>query len=189
MAINKEVLNDATLKTLGISRDDLVEEKAIEVGNIYKLGTFYSEPLELTYTTDTGEMKPVVMGSYGIGVSRLLGTIAEIFSDDKGLVWPLSVAPFDVHLIPVGESEKVGAETAKLYDALTEAGIDVLLDDRNLRPGEKFADSDLIGIPKRIVVSEKTLAEGKYELKDRKTGTIEMIGLDAAVGGDVLTKK
>jgi prolyl-tRNA synthetase len=185
LAVNKEVHTDELLKDVGLSKSDLEEKKAIEVGNIFNLGTRYSEPLGLFYTDENGEKKPVIMGCYGIGITRLMGTIVEVLSDPRGIVWPAAVAPFDIHLIPVGQSEVVGAETAKLYAALEEEGFDVLLDDRDLRPGEKFADSDLIGIPKRIVISEKTLAEKKYELKDRKTGEIEMI----SIGSNVLRKK
>ncbi len=185
MAVNKEVFTDEVLSEIGLTKSDLIEKKGIEAGNIFNLGTRFSEPLGLTYTDEKGENVPVIMGSYGLGISRLMGTIVEVLADEKGIVWPSAVAPFDIHLIPIGQSEAVGAETAKLYAMLEEEGLDVLLDDRDLRPGEKFADSDLIGIPKRIVVSEKTLADKKYELKDRKTGEIEMIDL----GSSVLRKK
>ncbi len=173
IAVNKEVLDEETLSSLGIKREDLVEEKSVEVGNIYKLGSFYSAPLELNYKTETGESKPVIMGSYGIGISRLMGTITEVFADEKGLVWPAEVAPYKVHLISIGEKAKEEAE--KLYADLTKKGIEVLFDDRDMRPGEKFADSDLIGIPTRVVMSEKTLAENVLEVKDRKTGEVKKV--------------
>jgi len=163
IAINKEVLTDEVLSDLGLNKEDLSEKKAIEVGNIFKLGTRFSEPLGLSYTDEKGEKKPVVMGCYGIGPSRLMGTIVEVLSDEKGIVWPESVAPFRVHLISLGKDEGAGA----VYEDLKKAGIDTLYDDRDVGAGEKFADADLIGIPTRIVVSEKSLAAGGVEVKKR----------------------
>ena len=176
-AINKEVLSDEVIADLGMSREDLVEKKSVEVGNIFTLGTRFSEPLGLTFKDEDGIQKPVIMGSYGIGVSRLMGAIVEILSDDKGIVWPKSVAPFAAHIVSLG---KDGDDTAKaadeLYAALARAGIDSLYDDRSdLRAGEKFADSDLIGIPTRIIVSAKSLEAGGYEIKDRKTGESKIV--------------
>lgn len=173
IAVNKEVLNDEVLADLGVKKSDLVEKKAVEVGNIFTLGTRFSDAFELTYLDEKGEKKPVFMGSYGIGPGRLMGTIAEVLSDDKGLVWPESIAPFKIHLISLGESVK--NEASKIYESLVKKGIEVLYDDRDTRAGEKFADSDLIGIPTRIVVSEKTIAEESVEVKDRKTGKVEMV--------------
>jgi prolyl-tRNA synthetase len=179
IAINKEVLNEETLSSLGLKREDLVEEKSVEVGNIYKLGSFYSEPLELTFKTESGETKPVIMGSYGIGVSRLMGVITEVFADDKGLVWPKSVSPYHVHLIALPDKEgKVLNAANILYNDLMKKGIEVLFDDRDARPGEKFADSDLIGIPTRVVMSEKTMAENVLEVKDRKSGEVKKISVE-----------
>lgn len=176
IALNKEVLNDEVLNNLGIKRDDLVEKKAVEVGNIFSLGTKFSDAFELHYVDENDEKKPVIMGSYGIGPGRVMGTIAEVLSDDKGLVWPKEVAPFTVHLISIEDKEgKVKVEADKIYKRLVDRGEEVLYDDRDMRPGEKFADSDLIGIPKRIVVSSKTLEQDSVEVKDRATGTVEMI--------------
>jgi prolyl-tRNA synthetase len=176
IAVNKEVLNDEVLKDLGVNRDELVEKKAVEVGNIFSLGTRFSDAFELNYLDEKGEKKPVVMGSYGIGPGRLMGTIAEVLSDDKGLVWPEAIAPFNIHLICIDDKEgKVRVEADKLYNRLTKAGSEVLYDDRDVRAGEKFADSDLIGIPVRIVISEKTMADDSVERKDRKTGNVEII--------------
>ncbi len=183
LAINKEVLNDEVLKDLGVSKSDLVEKKAVEVGNIFSLGTRFSEVFELNYTDEGGNKKPVIMGSYGIGPGRAMGTVAEILSDDKGLVWPESIAPFQIHLISLEDKEgKVKKEANELYQKLTESGTEVLLDDRDLRAGEKFADSDLIGIPIRVVISEKTLAENKLEVKDRKTGEVKMVDISSFRG-------
>jgi len=175
IAINKEVLNDEVLADLGVKREDLVEKKAVEVGNIFSLGTKFSDAFELQYVDEKGEKKPVIMGSYGIGPGRVMGTVAEVLSDDKGLVWPASIAPFAIHLISIEDKNgKVKAEAEKLYERLTKKGVEVLYDDRDARPGEKFADSDLIGIPTRIVISEKTLESDSVEVKDRTTGTVEM---------------
>jgi len=179
LALNKEVYNDETMIAFGISKDSLVEEKSVEVGNIYKLGSFYSLPLGLVFKDEEGKDKPVIMGSYGIGISRLMGTIVELFADEKGLVWPKAVAPFKVHLISLGAKDSgAGKEAESLYEELMKQGIETLLDDRELRPGEKFADSDLIGVPTRVVISDKTLAEGVVEVKDRKSGEVKKIPRD-----------
>jgi prolyl-tRNA synthetase len=174
IAVNKEVMTDETLEKLGLERGKLVEKKAIEAGNIFNLGTRFSEPLGLSYTDETGAKKPVVMGSYGIGPTRLMGIIVEVLADDKGLVWPESVAPFAVHLVSLG---KDGDEMCKIADALYEdlvkAGVEVLYDDRDLRAGEKFADSDLLGIPTRIVVGKDAVATGSFEVVNRATGAVE----------------
>lgn len=165
IAINEEVLNDQTLKNLGITREDLTQYKTAEIGNIFNFGTSKCEQMNLYFNDETGKPVPVHLGSYGIGITRLVGVIAEMYSDEKGLVWPDSVAPFRVHLISINEDEKANA----LYKKLTEKGIDVLLDDRDARPGQKFADSDLIGIPHRVVISSKSLEAGGLEYKARTT--------------------
>lgn len=171
LAVNKEVYDDATLSELGLRKEDLREEKAIEVGNIFPLGTKYSAALGLTYKNEQGESVPAVMGSYGIGPARLMGTVVESLADDKGLVWPDEIAPFAVHLVQLGDDAEVQKEAQELYRELTEAGVEVLWDDRDARAGEKFADSDLIGIPLRVIVSQKSLAEGKFECALRQSGT------------------
>lgn len=177
IAINKEVLNETTLKELDISESDLIEEKSIEIGNIYKLGTFYSEPLGLVFKNESGENKPVIMGSYGIGISRLMGTAVEVFADEKGIVWPESIAPFQVHLISLtSDNGNVQSSADSLYKILVDNGIEVLYDDRNVRAGEKFADSDLLGLPVRLVVSEKTLSAGGIEFKKRTENETKIIG-------------
>ena len=171
IAINKEVYTDEVLNDLGVTRDELTEEKAIEVGNIFSLGTRFSEPLRLTYKDESGADKPVIMGCYGIGPARVMATVAEVFADKKGLVWPKEVAPFDVHLVSItGGNADVEKEADRTYEMLQENGIEVLYDDRDARAGEKFADSDLIGIPVRLVVSEKTIEAGGLELALRTNG-------------------
>ncbi|HVU06879.1 MAG TPA: aminoacyl--tRNA ligase-related protein [Candidatus Paceibacterota bacterium] len=181
IAINKEVLTDDVLKDLGVKRGDLVEKKAVEVGNIFSLGTRFSDAFDLTYVDDKGGKQAVVMGSYGIGPSRVMGTIVETLSDKDGIVWPEAVAPFKAHLIVVDSKDSVGgknaarAEADRLYKTLSDKGIEVLYDDRDARPGEKFADADLMGMPYRIVVSDKALAAGGYEVKHRATGKAESL--------------
>jgi prolyl-tRNA synthetase len=149
--------------------------RGIEVGHVFKLGTRYSETMNATYLDENGKTQPMIMGCYGIGVSRTMAAIVEQYHDDRGIIWPLSVAPFSVHLIPVNikdESQKQLAD--QLYEMLQKHGIEVLYDDRNERAGVKFADSDLIGIPFRITVGKRA-EEGIVELKIRKTGeTLEV---------------
>jgi len=170
LAINKEVYTDEVLKDLGAKKSDFVEKRGIEVGNIFKLGTRFSEPLGLTFIDESGDKKPVVMGSYGIGLGRLVGTVVEVFHDDNGMIWPEAIAPFKVHLINLADN----SQGEKTYENLTEAGIEVLFDDReNKTAGEKFADADLIGIPYRVVISEKTA--GKIELKKRNSNDTKLM--------------
>ncbi len=164
VAVNEEIFNDEALAKLGYRSDEFEKKKAAEVGNIFTFGTKKCEEMGLSFKDATGEKKPVFLGSYGIGVTRLIGVIAEIFSDDRGMAWPESIAPFQVHLIQLGNA----AEPATaLYEKLQGQGIEVLLDDRDATAGAKFADADLIGIPWRVVVSEKSLAAGGYEVKKR----------------------
>lgn len=178
IAVNEEVLNDEVLSELGLSRENLVEKKAVEVGNIFTLGTKYSDALELRYSDQSGSLQPVFMGSYGIGPSRLMGLLAEHFADDKGLIWPDSVAPFRVYLARLGEDDAVVKQADELYDRLTDNGATVLYDDRDARAGEKFADSDLLGIPYRVVVSAKTVESGRFELKGRQEQSAELVDYD-----------
>ncbi len=176
IAVNKEVLTDENLATLGLERGNLVEKKSIEAGNIFTLGTRFSEPLGLTYMAEDGTKQPVVMGSYGIGPTRLMGIIAELFSDEKGLVWPEAVAPFQYHLVSLaGTDAGITSIADELYAELTLKGISVLYDDRDARAGEKFADSDLMGMPYRIVVGRDALATGEYELVHRATGEVSKV--------------
>lgn len=178
LAINKEVYTDEVLAELGIAKDELVEKKAVEVGNIFTLSTKFSEPLGLTYTDEDGSVKPVFMGSYGIGPGRVMGTIVEHFADDKGIVWPAEIAPFKVYLAGIGNSDEAKQAAEDLYNTLTTKGIEVLYDNRDVRPGEKFADADLLGIPLRVVVSDKTVAAGNYEVKGRRESDAQLISLD-----------
>ena len=154
------------------------EAKASEVGNIFKLETKYSSKFNLNYTDNEGQSKPVIMGCYGIGTSRLMGVAVEAFHDDKGIVWPESIAPFQVHLL----SLKGGEEQAeKIYKELLDSGVEVLYDDREVSAGVKFADSDLIGIPVRVVVSAKTLAEQSVEVKKRSSNDFQLVKIAALI--------
>lgn len=175
LAVNEEIFTPETLATLGEEKDSFEAKKAAEVGNIFTFGTEKCEQMGLLFTDTDGTKKPVYLGSYGIGITRLMGVIVEKFSDARGIIWPRAVAPFAVHLVRLGESEKVVAAADTLHNELTTRGIDVLYDDRDLRAGEKFADSDLIGIPTRIVVSEKTVEAGVYEVVDRATQAKTMV--------------
>lgn len=186
IAINKEIYTDETLEKLHLTKESLVEKKGVEVGNIFPLETKYTEALGVRYKDEKGEMQPIIMGCYGIGISRLVGVLVEIFGGDKAMVWPESVSPFKVHLIELSQGdEELKQKAITLYKELTSRGIDVLFDDRDARAGEKFADADLIGIPHRIVISKKTEASGQLEYSNRITGEtvgkskdemIEMLG-------------
>lgn len=154
------------------------EKKSIEVGNIFNQGTKYSEKLGLYFTGKDGNKNPVLMGAYGIGISRLLATIVEMNNDSRGIIWPEKVSPFKIHLIEIVSKEgaSLHKQAESIYKTLLDNGFEVLYDDREGKTaGEKFSDADLIGIPKRIVVSEKTLAKNSVEIKDRKTGKIDLI--------------
>ena len=147
--------------------------RAVEVGNIFPLESKYSDALDMYYTDENGERQSFVMGCYGIGVSRLMGVLAEHFSDDKGLVWPLAVAPYSVYIVAIGEQGLKVAE--ELYDELKSSGVEVMLDDREERPGVKFADAELMGIPYRVTVSDRGVEAGTYELTDRASGEMQVL--------------
>lgn len=174
IAINKEVLTDEVLKQLDVVRTDLEEVKTAEVGNIFSFGISKSEQLGLNFTDEDGVLKPVVLGSYGIGITRLMGVVVEKFADDKGIVWPEAVAPFQVYLIGIRK------DADELYNRLTQAGIEVLYDDRDIGPGAKFADADLLGIPYRVVVSEKL--GDQIEVKKRTENEARIVSQDELFG-------
>ena len=181
-AINKEIIGDESVfeelmpGTTMTSRPALKEVRSIEVGNIFKLQTRFSDAFGLSILDSSGNRKPVLMGCYGLGPSRVMGTVAECLSDDKGLCWPKEIAPYQVHLIALVQNEEDRPHVDKLFEQLQAQGIEVLYDDRqDTQAGAKFADSDLIGIPTRVVVSKKTIAAGTVEIKDRLTGETKMM--------------
>lgn len=176
VAINEEVYGEEAMKELGVTADELEKVNTAEVGNIFNFGRGKAEDLGLTFKDENGADVPVWMGSYGIGITRMLGVLVEMFADEKGIVWPASVAPYQVHLVGLnGDDPEVRDYTDGVYSALQKRGVEVLYDDRDARPGEKFADSDLIGIPHRVVVSKKTKETGKFEEVERATGEVRFL--------------
>ena len=167
LAINEEVYTDEALTELGIDKTDLEKVKAAEVGNIFNFGTEKSEKMGFSFDDEAGQKQFVHLSSYGIGITRLMGVVAEVFADDKGLVWPEAIAPAKVYLACLGDTPATVTAADDLYNRLTAAGTSVLYDDRDIRPGQKFGDADLMGIPYRIVISDKTVAAGTVELKAR----------------------
>ncbi len=178
IAVNEEVVDDENLAKLGIKRDELEKVKTAEVGNIFNFGTQKSKEMDFTFVNDIGEKQLVHLGSYGIGITRVMGVIAEKFSDEKGLVWPASIAPYHVYLVNIGVDDNVVVATEKLYEDLSGQGVEVLYDDRDVRPGEKFADADLLGIPHRVVISPKTIEAGMIEYKSRTGEESELITIE-----------
>ncbi len=180
-ALNEEVWSDETLAKMGCKKEDFVSKKAVEVGNIFTFGTGKCEQMNLYFTNKEGVKEPVYLGSYGIGVTRLMGVLAEVFADEKGLVWPASVAPFALHLLVLSKDKESDTykKAEELYKKLIDSGVDVLFDEREASPGEKFADSDLIGIPMRAVVSDKSIAAGGVEVKERVAEKGEVISVEA----------
>ena len=169
-ALNKEIIKN--IKKCPDCDNKLKQSNGVEVGNIFKLNTKYSDPFKLTFTDEKGEQKQVYMGCFGIGIARIMGTIVEVYNDEKGIIWPENVAPFKAHLMAFGNTKSNGE---KVYNELKKQGIEVLYDDRKISAGEKLTDVDLIGIPYRIIISEKTLKQDKIELKKRSKDKIELI--------------
>ncbi len=172
IAVNKEIFSDDNLKKLGLDKNQLVEKKAIEAGNTFHLDSKYSDALGMYYHDKTGQKQSVIMGSYGMGISRLMGIIAEHFADEKGLVWPNQLAPFLGYITCVINNDQQIKKAEKLYYDLTSLQIGVIYDDRFNRPAEKFADCDLLGIPIRIVINQKTIDDDQYEIKLRTSQDI-----------------
>ncbi|MFZ2275494.1 MAG: aminoacyl--tRNA ligase-related protein [Candidatus Nanogingivalis sp.] len=173
IAINEEIMTPENLEKLGLKREDLVEQTSTEVGNTFHLESKYSDALDVYFTDENGEKKSVIMGCYGIGVSRVMGAIAENFADEKGLVWPENIAPAKVYLVQIGEKSRELAE--EIYSELMKRGVEVIFDDRDARPGQKFADAELMGIPYRVTVSDRLLESGEFEVVERKTGEVKML--------------
>lgn len=175
IAINEEVIDDAA-RELGVDRSELEKVKTAEVGNIFNFGTQKSQEMNLTFTDASGAEQYAYMGSYGIGITRVMGVIVEKLADDKGLVWPENIAPARVYLVQIGSESKAAAD--ELYDALINAGIEVIYDDRDERPGVKFADAELMGIPTRVTVSDRLLKDKKWEVTARTTGEQKLLTAD-----------
>ena len=174
-AVNKEIKNEVeTCPECGNA--EFMEEKAIEVGNIFKLMNRFSKPFGLGVKDEKGESREILMGCYGIGLGRLMGTAVEVHHDEKGMIWPSAIAPFQVHLLSLNQYEKA----QEIYDELEKAGMEVLFDDREANAGVKFADADLIGLPFTVVVSEKNSRDNRVEIKNRKTGETEYVPLDSS---------
>ena len=175
IAVNEEVLDDA-VKELYIDRSELERVKTAEVGNIFNFGTQKSEEMRLVFTDAEGVEQYAYMGSYGIGITRVMGVIVEKFADDKGLVWPENIAPAKVYLVQIGSQSRATAD--ELYQKLQSAGIETIYDDRDERPGVKFADAELLGIPYRVTVSDRLLDDGKWEVSTRQTGEQRLLTAD-----------
>ena len=175
IAVNEEVLDEA-VKELGINRSELERVKTAEVGNIFNFGTQKSEEMRLVFTDAEGVEQYAYMGSYGIGITRVMGVIVEKFADDKGLVWPENIAPAKVYLVQIGSQSRATAD--ELYQKLQSAGIETIYDDRDERPGVKFADAELLGIPYRVTVSDRLLDDGKWEVSTRQTGEQRLLTAD-----------
>lgn len=173
IAINEEVIDDA-VSELGITRDELEQVKTAEVGNIFNFGSQKADEMGLTFTDSAGQEASVYMGSYGIGVTRVMGVIVEKLADDKGIVWPEAVAPYKVYLVRIGGEAAIN-HADELYDELTSKGIEVLYDDRDERPGTKFADAELMGMPYRVTVSDRLLDTEKYEYTPRVSGETQLL--------------
>lgn len=181
-AVNKEVYTDEVLNELGYDKSQLTEKKTVEVGNIFTLGTRFSDALNLKYVDEKGDKQSVFMGSYGIGIGRLMGTIVEVLGKDKEMIWPLTVSPFAVHIIDLSQGdESIKKASNELYERLEKENIETLLDDRDMRAGEKFGDADLIGIPYRVTVGKKSIEQGGYEFKNRITGEVSIKNIEEII--------
>ncbi|MBB1563339.1 prolyl-tRNA synthetase [Candidatus Saccharibacteria bacterium] len=175
IAVNEEVLDDA-VKELGIKRNELEKVKTAEVGNIFNFGTQKSEEMNLVFTGSDGVQRYAYMGSYGIGITRVMGVIVEKFADEKGLIWPENIAPARVYLVQIGEKSRAAAD--ELYETLGAQGVEVLYDDRDERPGVKFADAELMGIPLRVTVSDRLLDGKEWEVVARASGERQLLTTD-----------
>jgi len=179
IAINEEVYNSQTLESLGVTENELEKVKTAEVGNIFNFGTKKCEEMNLHFNNEEGKPTPVFLGSYGIGITRVMGVIADKFSDEKGLVWPESVAPFKIHLIVLGDDADINSQAENIYKDLMATGVEVLFDDRvGPTAGEKFSDADLLGMPIRVVVSKRSIENGGVEIKKRIEFDSKIVAID-----------
>lgn len=187
-AINDEVLGKVE-PICPVHNLKLEPERAVEVGNIFNLGTKYSQEMGVLFTDKDGQQKPFWTGCYGIGLGRAMGMIVELHHDERGIIWPESVAPFKLHLISLAKTDEEKQQADTIYDQLIKSGVEVLYDDREQSAGSKFADADLLGMPYRVVVSAKTLAQQSIELKKRDEKEAQLITIDAFVKRFALTDK
>jgi len=178
IAVNKEIIKEEKHQCPKCKNKKLEVKKTIEVGNVFKLKDRFSKSFNLQFKDKQGKERILVMGCYGIGVSRLMGAIVEVYNDTNGIIWPKTVSPFDIHLIQLGNTKGVKKATEKLYSDLQRKEIAILYDDRDKSPGEKFSDADLIGIPIRIVVSKRTLIKNSVEIKKRGEEEVKLINLE-----------
>jgi len=181
IALNKEIASESP-SCVTCGSHSLEEQKAIEVGNIFKLNYKFSQPFNLVYRDNQDTEQAIPMGCYGLGTTRLMGTIVEALHDDKGILWPVSVAPFGIHLLVLSQQEATLTKSQELYQHLMSLGYDVLYDERDVRPGQKFADSDLMGIPVRLVISDKTVEQQKIECKMRVSQEVTMMTYETLYG-------
>jgi len=182
LAINREIIKREKNKCSQCGNKNLVVKKSIEVGNIFKLMDRFSRPFDLTFINKEGKKKTVLMGCYGIGLGRLMGAIVETSNDEKGIIWPAEVSPYQIHLIQIENNIKIKKFSEKLYQDLQKANIEVLYDDRNNKTaGEKFADADLVGIPYRLVVSERTSIKNCIEIKKRNENIIKLAKIKSII--------
>lgn len=175
IAINDEVYNEETLSALNVRADELEKVTTAETGNIFNFGTQKCEEMDLYFNDENGKRSAVHLGSYGIGITRVMGVIVENMSDDKGIIWPEEIAPFTIHLVTFGKNENIIREAENLYHDLKKAGIEVLFDDRDMGPGQKLNDADLMGMPYRVVYSERSLENGGVEITKRDSGDSEFV--------------
>ncbi|MFH1291714.1 MAG: aminoacyl--tRNA ligase-related protein [bacterium] len=176
IGVNKEIIDEQD-SCPECGNNDLVEKKAIEVGNIFPLKTKFSDAFGFKYTDEQGKEQSVLMGCYGIGPSRIMGTLVEVFHDEHGMIWPESVAPYQVHLVSLNQDEKAD----ELYEKLMAKNVEVLYDDRDLSAGEKLADADLIGCPTRLLVSKKTLEQNSVEVKKRDQKQVSLVNFEEII--------
>ncbi len=176
IGVNKEIVAEQSVcpKCQGV----LKENKSIEVGNIFKLMYRFTDSFKMNYSSQKGSLERIPMGCYGIGISRIMGALVEVFHDERGIIWPESVAPYKVHLLNLGADEEIKNQAEKLYNELLEKNIEVLFDDREASAGEKLADADLIGCPIRLVISKKTLSNDSVEVKKRSEEKVVMVPLN-----------
>ena len=181
IAINQEIYSDENIAKLNINKNNLIKQTAVEVGNTFHLESKYTDALGVYYTDKDGQKKSIIMGCYGIGISRLMGVIAEHFADERGLNWPENVAPYKLFLTFIGDDDQLKDYTEKIYNEFCEEGIEVLYDDRDTRASNKLTDADLLGIPYRVIVNSKTIQENLFEFKSRSLNKLDFLSKESII--------